>query len=33
MIAFDGIPGLEAPAGPTAAASRVFVLRTYVSHS
>ena len=33
MVAFDGMPVLEAPAGPTAAASRVFELRTYESHS
>jgi len=33
MIAFDGMPVLEAPSGPAAAASRVFELRTYESHS
>jgi hypothetical protein len=33
MVAFDGIPALEKPAGPLAAASRVFELRTYESHS
>jgi hypothetical protein len=33
MIGFDNFPTLEAPAGPTAAASRVFELRTYESHN
>jgi hypothetical protein len=33
MIAFDGMPVLEAPSGPAAADSRVFELRTYESHS
>jgi hypothetical protein len=33
MIAFDGMPVLEAPSGPVAGASRVFELRSYESHS
>jgi hypothetical protein len=33
MAAFATVPGVEAPAGPQAAPSRVFELRTYVSHS
>ena len=33
MVAFDGIPVLESPAGPNAGAARVFELRTYESHS
>ena len=33
MVAFDSFPGIEAPAGPAAAASRVFELRTYESHN
>jgi hypothetical protein len=31
--AFDAFPGIEAPAGPAAAPSRVFELRSYASHS
>lgn len=33
MVAFDGIPVLEKPAGALAGPSRVFELRTYESHS
>jgi Kef-type K+ transport system membrane component KefB len=33
MVAFDGMPTLEAPAGANATPSRVFELRTYESHS
>jgi hypothetical protein len=33
MVAFDGIPVLEKPAGEAAGPSRVFELRTYESHS
>jgi hypothetical protein len=33
MLAFSSMPALEAPTGPLAAASRVFELRTYESHS
>jgi hypothetical protein len=33
MVAFDSVPALEAPAGPVAAPSRVFELRTYESHN
>jgi hypothetical protein len=33
MIAFDGMPVLEAPSGANASPSRVFELRTYESHS
>lgn len=33
MIAFDGMPALEPPSGPTATPGRVFELRTYESHS
>ena len=33
MVAFDSMPSVEAPAGPVAAPSRLFELRTYVSHS
>jgi hypothetical protein len=33
MLAFAGAPTLEVPAGPLAAASRVFELRTYESHN
>jgi hypothetical protein len=33
MVAFDSVPAVEVPAGPLAAPSRVFELRTYVSHS
>jgi hypothetical protein len=33
MIAFDGMPVLEAPSGAAAGDSRVFELRTYESHS
>ena len=33
MVAFDGIPVLEKPAGALAGPSRVFELRTYESHN
>jgi len=33
MVAFDTMPTVAAPAGPLAAPSRVFELRTYESHS
>jgi hypothetical protein len=33
MTTFDLLPGVDAPKGPLAAASRVFELRTYESHS
>jgi hypothetical protein len=33
MLAFASMPAVEAPTGPLAAASRVFELRTYESHS
>jgi hypothetical protein len=33
MVAFDGAPAVEVPAGRLAAPSRVFELRTYESHS
>ncbi len=33
MIAFDGMPVLEAPTGANAGPSRLFELRTYESHS
>lgn len=33
LQAFDSVPSVEAPAGATAAASRVFELRTYESHN
>jgi hypothetical protein len=33
MVAFDSAPAVEIPSGPLAAPSRVFELRTYVSHS
>jgi NIPSNAP protein len=33
MVAFDGMPALEPPAGAAAGPSRVFELRTYESHS
>jgi hypothetical protein len=33
MVAFDGMPVLEAPAGANAGPARVFELRTYESHS
>jgi hypothetical protein len=33
MVAFDSVPAVEAPAGPMAAPSRIFELRTYESHN
>jgi hypothetical protein len=33
MVAFDSMPGVSVPAGPLAAPSRVFELRSYESHS
>jgi hypothetical protein len=33
MVAFGSVPTIQAPAGPQAAASRVFELRTYESHN
>lgn len=33
MVPFATFPGIEAPAGPVAAASRIFELRTYESHN
>lgn len=33
LLAFDAFPRIEAPAGPLAAASRVFELRRYESHN
>jgi hypothetical protein len=33
LVGFDSLPGIEAPAGPNAAPSRVFELRTYESHN
>jgi NIPSNAP len=33
MLAFDTVPRVEAPAGPLAAPSRLFELRTYESHN
>lgn len=33
MIAFDAAPTIEVPAGPLAAPSRIFELRTYESHN
>jgi hypothetical protein len=33
MLAFASMPAVEAPAGPQAASSRVFELRTYESHN
>jgi hypothetical protein len=33
MIAFEGMPKLEAPSFPSGGASRIFELRTYESHS
>jgi len=33
MVAFSSVPGVEAPTGAIAAASRIFELRTYESHN
>jgi NIPSNAP len=33
MLAFDTVPGVEAPSGPLAGPSRLFELRTYESHN